>query len=1786
MKKNIIFLTALLVLLMTAGVGHAWAQSKTAYAVLTDNDEGKKTLTFKYEDFTPDNTTSWDVTNTGTSTPGWYTSGDYKNITKVVFDESFADARPKSSYGWFFCCENLTTITGLEYLNTSQVITMHDMFYCCSKLESLDLSNFNTSQVTDMGDMFIGCSGLTSLDVSHFNTSKVKNMKYMFEDCSSLTSLDVSHFITNNVTSMSSMFRGCSGLTSLDLSHFNTSKVTDMNNMFNGCSSLTSLDVSNFNTSNVTDMYGMFWGCSNLTSLDVSNFNTSQVTDMSWMFYCCSNLTNLDLSNFNTSQVEEMYDMFNGCSSLTSLDVSSFNTSKVGKMGDMFNGCSRLTSLAIGSGFTVGGTTDTKYMFESCDGLATGTLYVRGTTEPDIAQYIFGTETGIDTGVFTDGTLITEADLAPDMSTPFTWHGGTFTTVKKMTTYAVLTGGGSNKTLTFKYEEHELGANEWDVSDKVTTYPGWYTLDECENITQVVFEPSFADARPKSCYMWFYNFQNLTTITGIEYLNTSQVKSMWYMFDGCSSLTSLDLSHFNTSQVTTMDTMFRDCESLTSLDVSSFNTSQVEYMYNMFEWCRGLTSLAIGKDFTVGGGTKTTKMFDGCTKLANGTLYVKGATAPSIDQDIFGIFTNGTLITDMTKEQLGITESTSPYHWKGGTFTTVKENTFFAVLTDNAEGKKTLTFKYGEHDLSATNEWDVTNTGSSDPGWYSEKGKITQVVFDKSFADARPKSCYSWFSNFPNLTTITGIENLNTSEVTDMSKMFRGCIALTSLDLSHFDTSQVTNMNSMFRGCSGLTKLDLSSFNTSQVTNMNYMFYGCSCLTDLDVSQLNTGKVTEMGCLFGSCIALTSLDVSHFDTSQVTNMQSMFSICKSLTSLDVSHFNTSEVIDMAGMFEYCENLTSLDVSSFNTSQVIDMDLMFKGCTKLKSLCIGKDFTIKNSTNTGFMLEECIALSTGTLYVKGTSAPSIAKDIFGVFTNGTLVTAISQTDLGYTGPDADGKYTWKGGTFSKPMQLANKLGANVTVTFYDGGAAEPIGFDVTAPGTPVTSADAGQWIVMHIVPAEGYWTDAQLLMASEAVASLARTRAPGFDLGQIPTLLKRDLVDPADPSSGTRYDGAGWYYYQIPADHTYAAGYTTSVIDGYVVKKFNLSIDPVTKNGTVFTVAGTKDDYTTLSGWTVEFTYDQLSYKFDALPHSPTLQSVVIKKAGIQIFELTGTDITNQVKVPEAKVSIFPQHSLNLEPANVEYTWFKGSVSSTVACFEITVPFKGSGTTGDPWQIETTADLNLLSKCTNVGGYSFRDECLKQLADIDMNGITDFQPIAMGNGEGVDFNGSYNGDGKTIKNLTYQQKSSEANGYAGLFGYVEDGTVQNVSLENCQFSASYKTLAMGGIAGYLKQGTISGCTVKGNSSVKGLYDGCATGAIVGQLGDAGTLSKNYYTYDVSVGNSSGTATGYVKRGYWKTTAWDDVNDATEGAMLLVRKATLPAASANGSTVTFNEVTKGTDRYDRTGDDFYYAVGQSVTINVTTGKQTETTDIRTFYDELSTLTMNGSDIKEKLAFTMPDVDATIAASFSTSTWFTIDTNQKEWMSFYHEWENTAPANYTVSDGSDTGKTIGVKTITGVNLQTGDMTPADLGGVSYNGVPTLFYCEGNLPEKLKFTPNTTATNSVTPYSKFTGTTKALTAADLDALGNGLYVMNSLGEFIRAYDHTGGLAAHRCYINLGSEAAPARLRITDETVGISHVDIDFIDDAWYSLDGRKLDSKPTKKGLYINGGRKVVIK
>ena len=458
--------------------------------------------------------------------------------------------------------------------STYKPTSLSYFFNRLTKLETITgLEYLNTEKVTDMSYMFYNCVALTSLDVTKFNTANVKNMGNMFYSCSALTSLDVTKFNTENVANMSYMFYSCSSLKSLDVTHFNTANVKNMTSMFSGCSSLTSLDVTHFNTANVTNMISMFSVCSKLTSLNVTNFNTANVKSMSHMFNSCSALTSLDITNFNTENVTNMSYMFNSCSSLTSLYLTNFNTEKVTNMERMFSDCQALTTIYTSSEFVTTQVSKSSGMFTNCEKLK--------------------------------GEEVWKKYKATD-KTYAKIEGGYFSVGIPMVKYA-------DGTLTFFLASKEtLGENEYELNSG-KNLPEW--VKHTFSITKVVFDTSFANARPTSCYKWFYWCENLKQVEGIKNLNTKEVTNMVDMFCECRYLSSLDVSGFNTEKVTDMSEMFYDCISLKLLDIAKFNTANVTNMQGMFYSCSALTTIYASDKFVTGQVTDGSNMFSNCTNL-------------------------------------------------------------------------------------------------------------------------------------------------------------------------------------------------------------------------------------------------------------------------------------------------------------------------------------------------------------------------------------------------------------------------------------------------------------------------------------------------------------------------------------------------------------------------------------------------------------------------------------------------------------------------------------------------------------------------------------------------------------------------------------------------------------------------------------------------------------------------------------------------------------------------------------------------------------------------------------------------------------------------------------------------------------------------------------------------------------------------------------------------------------------------------------------------------------------
>ena len=302
-KKNLLLRFAVLVAAMMCALGAAAAE---AYACYTSSNT---TLTFYYDNQRASRSgTTYDL-NTGTNNPGWRADGSYYNVTKVVFATSFAGARPTTTHKWFFNMQNLQSITGMEYLNTSEVTNMVFMFDACIKLSSLDLSHFNTSKVTNMASMFNFCTGLTSLDVSHFNTSKVINMNHMFSGCIGLTSLDLSSFNTSNVTMMSSMFYNCTNLRTIYVGNgWSTAAVTGSTEMFNYCYNLVGGKGTTYDANHIDKTYA---------HIDGGSSNPGYFTDKNApVAYACYTSSNTTLTfyydNQRSSRSGTTYDLNTG----------------------------------------------------------------------------------------------------------------------------------------------------------------------------------------------------------------------------------------------------------------------------------------------------------------------------------------------------------------------------------------------------------------------------------------------------------------------------------------------------------------------------------------------------------------------------------------------------------------------------------------------------------------------------------------------------------------------------------------------------------------------------------------------------------------------------------------------------------------------------------------------------------------------------------------------------------------------------------------------------------------------------------------------------------------------------------------------------------------------------------------------------------------------------------------------------------------------------------------------------------------------------------------------------------------------------------------------------------------------------------------------------------------------------------------------------------------------------------------------------------------------------------
>ena len=403
----------------------------------------------------------------------------------------------------------------------------------------------------------------------------------------------------------------------------------------------------------------------------------------------------------------------------------------------------------------------------------------------------------------------------------------------------------------------------------------------------------------------FWNCPNLKGVDGFKYLNTTNVKDLSEMFDGCESLEEIDLTNlpatFNTSLVTDMYYMFNGCKKLTALDLSGFNTAKLKTTYDMFNGCSNLETIFCGNDWNAAGNniSSSNNMFTGCTKLKGGVDFSSNyANNINFANPTTGYFTD--------RSQL------QAYAW-----------------IKNGESSKALWICYDSR--RSTHEgptYDIPWLSGVCPDWTdinSGNSDITSVYVDNSF------------TNYP--------------DPLDASYMFYRMYGLQNMDLTNLAKCNITSTSHMFAYCNNLPLAEYAKYiNTANVTDMSYMFYNCSSLAYLSLNKIedeyadcfNTSNVTNMESMFEGCSSVRFINMPKFNTSNVTNMKNMFKGCgtnsenNGFKSLSVSSFNTSSVTDMTGMFANCTTLQTIFASDeWSTASVTSSANMFQGCTSLR-----------------------------------------------------------------------------------------------------------------------------------------------------------------------------------------------------------------------------------------------------------------------------------------------------------------------------------------------------------------------------------------------------------------------------------------------------------------------------------------------------------------------------------------------------------------------------------------------------------------------------------------------------------------------------------------------------------------------------------------------------------------------------------------------------------------------------------------------------------------------------------
>ena len=503
-----------------------------------------------------------------------------------------------------------------------------------------------------------------------------------------------------------------------------------------------------------------------------------------------------------------------------SLDLSGFNTSNVSNMSNMFRACVNLGDITIGNDFIIDSNTNIDNMFIQVNQESENRFYINAPNEILSSSVKYICDNKYSAGLNVSNTY------TPNESTELTSRYVPFG-VATNNEYVYWEPSGS---LIFSASSQQYTEHSLDVQNVVSTRISTLTSSS----DPLLYDNTairFGDVK-----QIYYDLPE-----NFEFASGTSLANLYYTGNDNNNIELINFGdNFNTSNVTSMYRMFNYCSKLTEVDLRGFSTtsdSSITTMYQMFNGCGKLTSVTFPSDgFTVSGSME--KMFSGCSVLES-VNYLSSITGNVTSMG--SMFSGCSLLESVTFPTNGFTVSGS----MGYMF-----NSCSKLTSVDLRGVRT------------------TSGNVSMSYMFEGCSSLTEVKFPTTESSITVNDMTQMFYGCTSLTSVN-ISGFSASGNVNMSSMFYNCSSLTSVNITGISASSIS-MTTMFLNCSSLTEVNISGISASGNVDMNQMFSGCSALTSVTFPTTESSiTVSSMSNMFLNCSSLTTVNISGISASVV-----------------------------------------------------------------------------------------------------------------------------------------------------------------------------------------------------------------------------------------------------------------------------------------------------------------------------------------------------------------------------------------------------------------------------------------------------------------------------------------------------------------------------------------------------------------------------------------------------------------------------------------------------------------------------------------------------------------------------------------------------------------------------------------------------------------------------------------------------------------------------------------------------------------------------------------------------